>query len=112
MPNNRLQAQEQALQQSQAVLSEATKSQRAKEVERFRLDTQRFIEDAQAEFLGVQRDIESAFALKLRPALDQVVRSKGIQLVFNLDANSVFWSDPALDITAEVVKQLAGAVAR
>src|SRR5688572_12083839 len=102
-----LQAQEDALKRSLGVLNEDSKSQRTKQLEKLRLDTQRFIEDAQAELLGVQRDIENAFALKLQPALEQIVKSRGIQLVFNLDAAPLVWFDPSLDITAEVVKQVA-----
>jgi len=107
--NKTLQSQEQALQRSLAVLSEEARSQRAKEVEKFKLDVQRFIEDAQAELLGLQRDIESAFVLKLQPAIEQVAKAKGVQVVVNLDDASIVWADPALDITAEVVTQLARA---
>ena len=102
-----LQAQEDVLKRSLGVLNEDSKSQQTKQLEKLRLDTQRFIEDAQAELLGVQRDIENAFALKLQPALEQVVKSQGIQLVFNLDSGTIGWFDPSLDITTEVVKQVA-----
>jgi Skp family chaperone for outer membrane proteins len=102
-----LQAQEDALKRSLGVLNEDLKSQRTKQLERLRLDTQRFIEDAQAELLGVQRDIENAFALQLQPALEQVVKRQGIQLVFNLDSGTIGWFDPSLDITTEVVRQVA-----
>lgn len=105
--NKALQAQEQALQQSLGVLNEDTRNQRTKEIEKFRLDTQRLVEDAQAEFLGVQRDIENAFAAKLRPVLEQVAKTQGIQLVLNLDAGAIAWFNPSLDITTEVVKQMA-----
>ena len=110
--NKALQAQEQALQQSLAALNDDAKTQRTNDMDQFRLDTQRFIEDAQAEFLGVQRDIEGAFAIKLRPAVEQVAKSKGIQLIFNLDAGTMIWADPSLDITDDVVKQLALAATR
>ena len=48
---------ERSLEQSTSVLSEAARGQRTKEVEKFRLDTQRFIEDTQAELMGVRRDV-------------------------------------------------------
>ena len=104
--NKALQAQEQALQQSLAVLNDEARSQRTKEVERFRLDTQRLIEDAQAELLGLQKDIEGSFVVRLRPAIEQVARTKGVQVVMNLDQPTIVWADPALDITAEVVARL------
>jgi Skp family chaperone for outer membrane proteins len=100
-------AQEQGLQRSLAVWNDEARSQRTKEIEKFRLDIQRFIEDAQAEYLGVQREIEDAFAIKLRPALESIARSKRVQLVVNLDAGAIAWFDGSLDITAEVVKQIA-----
>ena len=109
--NKNLQAQEQALQRNLAVLTEDARSQRTKEVEKFRLDVQRFIEDAQAELLGLQRTIESAFVVSLKPAVEQVAKDKGVQLVVNLDDASIVWADPVLDITAEVVQQLAHAEA-
>jgi len=105
--NRALQAQEQALQQSTAILSEAARAQRANEVEKFRLDVQRFIQDAQAELTGAQRDLESAFLVKLKPAIEKVVKDKNLQVVFNLDGDLVAWADPSLDITDDVVKQLA-----
>jgi len=105
--NKALQAQELALQQSSSLLSEAARTQRSKEVETFRIDVRRFIEDAQAEFTGIQRDAENAFVIKLRPALAKVAQAKGFQIVFNVDEGPIAWFDPSLDITSEVVKQLA-----
>ena len=105
--NKILQGQEEALQRSLAVLSEEARSQRAKEIEKFRIDVQRFIQDAQADLLGLQRDIESAFVVRLKPVVEQVAKEKGVQMVLNLDDQTIVWADSSLDITAEVVKQLA-----
>jgi outer membrane protein len=105
--NKALQLQEQALQETGPSMTAAVRTQRARELEKFRVDVQRFIEEAQADFLGTQRDIESAFVGKLRPAVEKVAKAKGLQLVVNLDANMVVWADPAVDITSDVVKQLA-----
>jgi len=105
--NKSLQAQEQALRQSSSLLSEAARAQRSNEVEKFRIDVQRFIEDAQAELMGVQREAENAFVIRLRPVLDKVAQDKGLQIIFNIDDGQIAWFDPTLDITSEVVKQLA-----
>jgi len=110
--NRALQAQEQALQQNAPVLNEEARTQRSNAVERFRIDVQRFIQDAQAEVTGVQREVESAFVFKFKPAVEQVAKEKGLQIVFNLDDGPIAWADPSLDITSDVVKQLAPAVAR
>jgi outer membrane protein len=101
-----LQKLELSLEQSTAVLSEAARGQRAKELEKFRLDTQRFIEDAQAELMGVRRDAESAFLVKLRPAIERVVKDNGIQLLFNFDSGVLAWGDPSLDVTSEILKHV------
>jgi len=110
--NKALQSQQQALEQNSAVLSADARARQSREVERFRVDVQRFIEEAQAEFVGAQHEIESAFLAKLRPAVEQVAKSKQLQLVVNLDGDSVVWADPAIDITTEVIKQLAVAEPR
>jgi Skp family chaperone for outer membrane proteins len=110
--NKALQSQQQALEQNSAVLSADARARQSREVDRFRVDVQRFIEEAQTEFVGAQREIESAFLAKLRPVVEQVAKSKQLQLVVNLDAESVMWADTAIDITTDVVKQLAVAEPR
>jgi len=105
--NKALQSEEQALEQNSGVLAPDARARQTREVEKFRVDLQRFIEEAQAELVGVQREIESAFLAKLRPAVEQVARARQLQLVVNLDGDSVVWADAAIDITTDVVKQLA-----
>jgi Skp family chaperone for outer membrane proteins len=102
--NRALVAEEQALQQ---MLTQDGRTQRTKALEKMRLDTQRLIQDAQAELLGLQRDIEDAFAMKLRPAIERVAMEKKLQLIVNLDDPTVVWADPSLDITADVITRLA-----
>jgi outer membrane protein len=101
-----LQKLERSLEQSTAVLSESAIGQRTKELEKFRLDTQRFIQDAQAELMGVRRDVESAFLVKLRPAIERVIKDNGIQLLFNFDSGVLAWGDPALDVTPLIIKHV------
>jgi Skp family chaperone for outer membrane proteins len=105
--NDALQAQERALEQSSSLLSESARTQRTNEVQKFRVDVQRFIEDAQAELLRVQRDAESAFLIRLKPAVARVAQDKGLQIVFNADDSGIVWFEPTLDITTDVVKQIA-----
>ena len=104
--NAKLQDMQTSLQQSSSVLAEAARRQRETEVERFEIDTKRFVEDAQAEFLGVQRNLENTFFAKLRPALDAVAKERGFLFVFNEDSGMLAWANPAVDITADVVKRL------
>jgi outer membrane protein len=105
---DRIAEMERTLQQGAAVLSESARGLRVKELEKFRLDTQRFIQDTQAELTGVRRDAESAFLLKLTPAAEQVIKVNGIQLMFNGDSGVLWWADPQLDLTDQVVKAVDG----
>jgi Skp family chaperone for outer membrane proteins len=105
--NKALRTQEQALEQRSSLLSEAARTERTNEVQKLRIDVQRFIEDAQAELLGMQREAENAFVLKLKPALAKVAQDKGLQLILSADDGPVAWFDSTIDITSDVVKQLA-----
>jgi Skp family chaperone for outer membrane proteins len=73
--NKALQAREQALERTSPLLSESVRTQRTSELEKLRIDVQRFIEDAQAELMGIRRDAETAFVMKLKPALARVSSS-------------------------------------
>src|SRR5204863_8926698 len=95
-----------AIEEKNRVL-EAARARQASDVEKLRIDVQRFIEDAQAELMGIQRAAESAFLVKLKPVLERVAEDKRLQLVLNVDGPQVVWFDPALDLTSDVVKQLA-----
>lgn len=104
--NAKLKDMQDALQRGAAVLGEATRRQREIDVERFEIDTKRFLEDAQAEFLGIRRASENTFFTKLRPALDAVAKERGFLFVLNEDSGLLAWANPALDITAEVVQRM------
>ncbi len=56
-----LRKREEALKASLGMLSADGRVQQTREIEKFRLDVDRFIQDAQAEFLAVRREIEDAF---------------------------------------------------
>ena len=101
-----LEKMERMLQQGAAVLNEAARDLRAKELEKFRLDTQRFVEDAQAELMGVRRDAESAFLVKLRPAIERVIKDNAIQLLFNFDSGVLAWGEPSMDVTSQIVTSI------
>ena len=110
--NQKLKALQDALQQSTAVLSAPARQEREREIDRFQVDIRRFIQDAQAEFLGVRQQSENAFALKLQPALAAVAKAKGLLFVLNDDHGSILWADPAADITTEVVQRIRAVAAQ
>jgi Skp family chaperone for outer membrane proteins len=104
-----LREREEALKASLGMLSADGRIQQTREVEKFRLDVDRFIEDAQAEFLAVRREIESAFLVRVRPIIEQLARDKKLDLILNADTEMLLWADRSIDLTSEVVKQLAAA---
>ena len=108
--NEALRAQQAAYETGATIMSDAARSQRQKELQKFQIDVERFIEVAQAELTGARRELEGAFLAKLRPAVEQVAKVKGLQLVLNADTGVLVWGEPSLDITPDVVKELSAAV--
>jgi outer membrane protein len=102
-----LRRREEALKASLGMLSAEGRVQQTREIEKFRLDVDRFIQDAQAEFLTVRREIEDEFLVRVRPILEQVAKDQKLDVILNADAEMLLWADRSIDITSEVVKQLA-----
>ena len=110
--NEALRAQQAAYDRSAAVMTEAARSLRQKELQKFQIDVERFIEVAQAELTGARRELEGAFLAKLRPAVEQVAKVRGLQLVLNADTGVLVWGQLSLDITPDVVKELSAVVVK
>lgn len=104
--SQKLQQQIAALAQTASILSEDARQVREQEIARFEIDVKRFTEDAQAQFMGIQREVETAFLAQVRPALRDVATSRGLLLVFDEDAGVLAWADPLLDVTPDVVERL------
>jgi len=101
--NAKLKALQQELAERASVLAEGARREREEEIDRVQLDLRHFMEDAQAEFLGVQRNLENVFLAKLAPAVDTIARKRGLLFVLNQDSGVLAWADPNLDITSDVV---------
>jgi Skp family chaperone for outer membrane proteins len=101
--NAKLKALQDELAQRSSVLAEGARREREEEIDRVQLDLKHFMEDAQAEFLGVQRNLENAFLAKLAPAVDTIAKKRGLLFVLNQDSGVLAWADPRLDITADVI---------
>jgi Skp family chaperone for outer membrane proteins len=101
-----IEAQRAELAKAGSVLTDVARAQRTQAIQRFEVDLERFIQDAQSEVMGVQRGLENAFLSKLRPALEGVIKERALKLVLNEDAGHVAWADPSLDITPAVVVAL------
>jgi len=102
--NARLKAMQDTLAQGSSVLGESARRQREQEIDKFQTDLKRFVEDAQAQFLGVRRDLENAFLAKFGPAVASVAKTRGLLFILNQDSGVLAWADPTLDITPDVVK--------
>jgi outer membrane protein len=101
-----MQDNQQKLQSSGGVMSEAARSQLEKEIEKQNTELQRFQQDAQAEINELQNEVQGEFVQKVTPILAEIAKEKGLQLMFNAGDAGFAWTDPALDLSAEVIKRL------
>jgi outer membrane protein len=101
-----LKANQDKLQASGSVMSDAARSQLEKEIERQQVEAQRFQQDAQAELNELQQELQADFIRKVTPILQQVATERGLHALFNAQEAGFAWVDPGLDLTAEVIKKL------
>jgi outer membrane protein len=101
-----LQTNQQKLQQSGGVMSEAARSQLEKDIERQQREGERFQQDAQAEVQELQQELQIEFQKKLMPLIQQVAQEKGLQLLLSRAESGIVWWDPGMDLTTELVKKL------
>ncbi len=101
-----LQANQQKLAQSGAVMSDAARTALEKEIERQTREGERFQQDAQAEINELQQELQLDFQKKILPLVQQIRQEKGLHLLLSrADAGIVAW-DPGIDLTDELVKKL------
>jgi outer membrane protein len=101
-----LAANQQKLQQSGALLSDAARAQLEKDIEKQQVDGQRFQQDAQAEINELQQELQGEFQKKLLPVIQQLAQEKGLQILFSAADAGVIWAEPGLDLTMEAVKKM------
>ncbi|HEX7139768.1 MAG TPA: OmpH family outer membrane protein [Vicinamibacterales bacterium] len=101
-----LQDNQQKLQASGSVMSDAARGQLEKEIEKQQLDLQRFQQDAQAEITELQTEVQNEFARKVQPLIDQMAKEKGLHMVFNAGDAGFAWVDAGLDLSSEIIKKL------
>ena len=94
------------LQASGSVMSDAARGQLEKEIEKQQLDLQRFQQDAQAEITELQNEVQSEFARRVQPLIDQMAKEKGLQMIFNAGDAGFAWVDAGLDLSPEIIKKL------
>jgi Skp family chaperone for outer membrane proteins len=101
-----LQTNEQKLAQSGAVMSEAARTQLEKDIERQKREGERFQQDAQAEIMELQQELQLDFQKKISPLVQQIVQDKGLHLLLSRADAGIVWGDPGLDLTTDFVKKL------
>ena len=83
-------------------LNEATKEKKAIELQQIRTEAKRFIEDSQRE-MQIKSDQEmGALKAEIQPIIQQVGKAKGLSVILEITAVAYF--DPAVDITADIIK--------
>ena len=107
-----LAANQQKLQTSVSVMSEAARGQLEKEIDRQQVEGQRFQQDAQAEVQELTNELQNEFIKKVTPVLQQVATEKGLHALFNAQEAGFAWVDPGLDLTNDVIKKLDAATTK
>jgi outer membrane protein len=103
--NKALQADQQKLAAGASVMSEASRAELEKKIERQNVELQRLTQDAQQEVQELQQQLQNQFQQKLMPIVQQVAAGRGIHVLFSAADSGIVWADPGLDITADVIKQ-------
>jgi Skp family chaperone for outer membrane proteins len=106
-----LQANQQKLQTSGAVMNEAARNTLEKEIERQQREGERFQQDAQAEVNELQQELQGDFQKKVFPLLQQLAAEKGLHALLSIQDAGVIWWEPGIDLTADAIKKLDAATA-
>ena len=101
-----LQTNQQKLETSGGVMSDAARTQLQKEIDRQTVEGQRFEQDAQAELNELQGQLQQEFQAKLMPVLESLSKEKGLQVLFSAGDSGVIWAEPGIDLTLEAVARL------
>jgi Skp family chaperone for outer membrane proteins len=106
-----LQDNQNKLQQGGTLLNDTARAQLEKDIERQTLEQQRFEQDAQAEVMELQSQLQGEFQEKLFPILNQMVVEKGLQVLFSAADAGIIAADPGIDLTQEAIKRFDAATA-
>ncbi len=107
--NKKLQSDQQKLQSQGSMLNDAARAELERGIDRTQKELQRSQQDAQEEVQQLQNDLQNAFQAKLYPIIQQVVAEKGIEVLFSQRDSGIVFANPALDLTADVIKRFDAA---
>ncbi len=85
-------------------LNQETREKKSLELQNKRKNLKRFIEDAQNE---IQRESQKELVeleKSVMPLIDQIGKSKGFTIIFDITRPGIVYFDDAIDITPEVIK--------
>jgi len=97
------------LQQGGSLLNDAARAQLERDIEKAQVDAQRFQQDAEAEITELQTELQGEFQRKLFPILNEMVKEKGLHVLFSAQDAGVISGDPGIDLTQEAIKRFDGA---
>lgn len=106
-----LAANQEKLQKSASVLSDAARGQLEKEIERQQVEIQRFTQDAQAEVQELQAELQNEFQKRLLPVINAVAQERGLHMIFSVADAGVVWANPGLDVTGDIIRRFDAATA-
>src|ERR1700704_6034875 len=92
-------------------MNDAARAQLEKDIERQTVEQQRFEQDAQAEVMELQTQLQGVFQEKLFPILNQMVVEKGLHVLFSAADAGIIAADPGIDLTLEAIKRFDAATA-
>ena len=103
--NKQLQALTTKRDTSAAVLSEASRAQLEKDIDRLQREIQFAQQNSQAEIQELQNDLMTEFQKKLAPIIEEIAKEKGLYVIFSGESAPAY-IHPGLNISEEVVKRL------
>jgi Skp family chaperone for outer membrane proteins len=98
------------LQQGGSLLNDAARLQLERDIEKAQVDAQRFQQDAEAEITELQTELQGDFQQKLFPILNEMVKEKGLHVLFSAQDAGVISGDPGIDLTQEAIKRFDAAL--
>jgi len=101
-----LQANQQKLQTSGSVMTDAARAQLEKDIATQQRDNDRFEQDAQAELNELQQQLQNDLLKKLFPILEEIRKDKDLWVIFSAADAGVIVADAGLDFTNEAVKRM------
>ena len=109
--NKQIQTLANELETQKAVLSATVLQAKATELDKLQRQAQFQQQEAQAAVQALQSDLFTDFTDKVLPIVDAIRKERGLWAVFALgDGSGVAALDPALDLSAEIVKLLDSTV--